>query len=280
VNNAEDKLMAIESQWVTFRVADETFGLEIQYVKEMLRMPQVHAVPSAAMDNLGVMLLRSEVIPVFDLRRKFGLEPRSQRAKELTDLLAERQRDHENWLKELENSVLEKREFTLTTNPHACKFGKWFDSFTTDDASLARIMKRLDEPHKQIHEVGGHVLELEKQGQFEQCTELVQSCELVLHRLIQLFAEAAAQVADAARQSLIVVGTANCTLGVAVDQIESVVRCQDNDIQAPDSIPGIEQFGGLIGLLPQKGSSKFIMLLDPAQIYPQLVAPMPQAALA
>jgi purine-binding chemotaxis protein CheW len=266
--------MSLESQWVTFRVGAETFGFEIQYVKEMLRMPGVHSLPSGSNDNLGVILLREEVIPVFDLRQRFGMDSQQRATDEMCELLRARRKDHENWLEELRLSVKEQREFSLTTDPHQCKFGKWYDSFKTDDPMLTRILARIAEPHREIHHLGQQVVEQQRQGNCERCRQIIDRGDSILNRLMVLFDEAIAQVMDSARQSLIVVGTAHCVLGVAVDEIQSVVRCHDEEIQAPDGIPGSEQFGGLIGLLPQKGNSRFIMLLDPAQIYPQLVAAM------
>jgi purine-binding chemotaxis protein CheW len=263
----------MESQWVTFKLGRETFGFEIQFVKEMLRLPQVHSIPKSSTDNLGVILLRSEVIPVFDLRLRFNMESAQQIAAELVQMLRARLQDHENWLTELENSVKERREFTLTTDPHACKFGQWYDQFTTTDAGLMRILQHFDEPHRQIHDVCRQVKDLEQKQDFDAALSMINTTRgTILVKLTHLFNEAIEQVESSALQSLIVIGSNACTLGVAVDEIHSVITCNDNDIQAPDSIPGIEQFGGLIGLLPQKGSDQFIMLLDPVELFPQLIA--------
>jgi chemotaxis signal transduction protein len=270
--------MSAESQWVTFKVGTEMFGFEIEYVKEMLRMPDVHAVPRAGADNLGVILLRDRTIPVFDLRRKFGMESRQARAVELVELLQARQQDHENWLKELEASVRERREFTLTTDPHACKFGRWYDQFTTDDSTLERITKRFDQPHRSIHALADRASAEIATGQHETALQLIDDTrQTILNQLIVAFGDAIAHVTTAARPTLVIVGTSACTLGVAVDEISAVIRCADEEIQAPDAMPGIEQFPGLIGLVAEKSRTKFTMLLDPAALYPQLV---PQAAFA
>lgn len=264
--------MGIESQWVTFRLGEEMFGMEIQSVKEMLRLPKVHVMPAAAADNLGVILLRAQVIPVFDLRRKFGKPARAEFVSDLIALLQAREQDHINWLSALDRAITERSEFTLALDPHKCKFGLWYDTYTTNDPAFERLLKRFDEPHKRIHAVGVRAIELIAEGHPDQAKALVESTrDTVLHHLIQLFAEAIDHLQDSARSSLIVVGSSACTLGIAVDEIDAVVHCNDDDIQAPDSIPGIEQFGGLIGLLQQKNSDRFIMLLDPAQLYPQLI---------
>ncbi|MBU0508219.1 chemotaxis protein CheW [bacterium] len=261
--------MSAESQWVTFKVAEETLGFEIQYVKEMLRLPEPHVVPHAAPDSLGVILLRSEVIPIFDLRRKFGMQDLYTQGSELCNLLRARQRDHEEWLNELRRCAHEKEPFTLTTDPHQCKFGQWYDTFQSTQFDICRLLERFDQPHAAIHAVGAQVVKLQQEENFEAAAAT--SAKTILDLMIVLFGDLITEIEEKARPSLIVVGSAACTLGVAVDEISAVVRCRDDEIQPPDSIPGVDQFGGLIGLLPQKGTDKFIMLLDPAQLYPQLI---------
>ncbi|MBI5058727.1 chemotaxis protein CheW [candidate division KSB1 bacterium] len=264
--------MPAESQWVTFKVGNEMFGFEIEYVKEMLRMPDVHAVPQAAPDNLGVILLRDRTIPVFDLRRKFGFESRQDKAAVLVETLKARQQDHENWLKELEASVRENREFKLTTDPHQCKFGLWYDSYSTDDPFLDRIIKRFNQPHKLIHALAERVSRELADGQQQSALRMIEDVRSTsLNQLIGIFAEACEYVIASARPTLVIVGSSACTLGVAVDEINAVIRCADDEIQAPDSIPAIEQFPGLVGLVAEKSRGKFTMLLDPAQLYPQLI---------
>jgi chemotaxis signal transduction protein len=267
--------MSSESQWVTYRIGSETFGFEIQFVKEMLRMPEVYTVPHAATDNMGVMLLRSKIIPVFDLPKRFGLKSRKDDSGDLVLLLQARLQDHFNWIKELEASVNDRREFTLTTDPHACKFGLWYDAYQPQDNIMQRLLKSFDAPHQQIHAVGAQVKEHHERGEYEEAQKLVQTTrDATLQSLTQVFNDAIAEIQDYGRQGLIIVGTSACTIGVAVDEIHSVIKCQDEEIQPPDDMPGIEQFSGLIGVLPQKGMEKCIMLLDPAQIYPQLIPQM------
>lgn len=268
----------MEIQWVTFRVGTEIFGFEIGYVREMLRMPRVHPVPHAAFDSLGVILLRSEVVPVFDLRRRFSMESAQQKSDMMITCLQDRLRDHEDWLTELEASVRENREFTLTTDPHKCKFGQWYDCFESEDPNLTRIMRRFREPHEQIHGTADLVRERLKANQHAEALHLIDAARTtILDRLRHTFEEAIDQIRTQAQLSLIVIGANDRTIGLAVDEICAVAACQESDIESPESIPHVEQFPGLIGLLPQKGSSRLMMLLDPQKIYPSQLARVAEA---
>ncbi len=63
-------------QLVTFHVGDEEFGVEILAVREINRMMEITRVPHAPPFVEGVINLRGQVIPVVDLRRRFGMPPR------------------------------------------------------------------------------------------------------------------------------------------------------------------------------------------------------------
>lgn len=69
---AEDPLL----QWVTFRLDNETYGVNVMQVQEVLRMTEIAPVPGAPGYVLGIINLRGNVVTVIDTRKRFGLEPR------------------------------------------------------------------------------------------------------------------------------------------------------------------------------------------------------------
>jgi purine-binding chemotaxis protein CheW len=69
-NTLQDK----EGKYLTFTLAAEDYGLEILKVREIIGMMDVTAVPQTPEYVKGVINLRGRVIPVIDLRLKFGLE--------------------------------------------------------------------------------------------------------------------------------------------------------------------------------------------------------------
>ena len=64
--------MAKDLQIVGFRVGSETFGVPIQSVHEIVRMMDITSVPDAPVYIEGVINLRGKIIPVIDLRKRFG----------------------------------------------------------------------------------------------------------------------------------------------------------------------------------------------------------------
>jgi purine-binding chemotaxis protein CheW len=64
--------MAKDLHIVGFRVGTETFGVPISAVHEIVRVPNITAVPDSPDCVEGVINLRGRIIPVVDLRKRFG----------------------------------------------------------------------------------------------------------------------------------------------------------------------------------------------------------------
>jgi purine-binding chemotaxis protein CheW len=62
------------TQWVSFITGEEEFGLPISDVVEIGRLETITRVPSAPKFIQGVINLRGEIVPVINLRKRFGLE--------------------------------------------------------------------------------------------------------------------------------------------------------------------------------------------------------------
>jgi purine-binding chemotaxis protein CheW len=60
-------------QLVTFRVAEEEYGVDILSVQEIIRHTGITKVPSAPPSVEGILNLRGKVIPIIDMRKRFGL---------------------------------------------------------------------------------------------------------------------------------------------------------------------------------------------------------------
>ncbi|MCX6834876.1 MAG: chemotaxis protein CheW [candidate division Zixibacteria bacterium] len=63
-----------ELQLVSFNIGTEEFGVDILKVQEINRMVEITRVPQAPHYVEGVINLRGKVIPIVDLRKRFGLE--------------------------------------------------------------------------------------------------------------------------------------------------------------------------------------------------------------
>lgn len=67
-------------QWVTYRLDEETYGINVMQVQEVLRHTEIAPVPGAPSYVMGIINLRGNVVTVIDTRERFGLS-----ASEITD---------------------------------------------------------------------------------------------------------------------------------------------------------------------------------------------------
>lgn len=74
VAGAEANLAA--TQFLTFVLDDEEFGVEILQVQEIKGYTAISPIPNAPPHVKGLMNLRGTVVPVVDLRCRFGMPPR------------------------------------------------------------------------------------------------------------------------------------------------------------------------------------------------------------
>jgi purine-binding chemotaxis protein CheW len=63
-------------QLVSFTIGQEEFGLGIQSIQEINRMVDITRVPNSPEFVSGVINLRGKVIPIIDLRKRFGFPPK------------------------------------------------------------------------------------------------------------------------------------------------------------------------------------------------------------
>ena len=61
------------NRWVTYRLADEIYGINVMQVQEVLRMSEIAPVPGAPSCVWGIINLRGNVVTVVDARELFGL---------------------------------------------------------------------------------------------------------------------------------------------------------------------------------------------------------------
>lgn len=65
-------------QLVTFQLGDELYGVNIMDVKEIVKIQEVRQIPNAPYYVEGIFNLRSEIIPIISLHKRFHIESKIQ----------------------------------------------------------------------------------------------------------------------------------------------------------------------------------------------------------
>ena len=76
VSSANSAGVEQELRWVTFRLQNEKYGINVMQVQEVLRVSEIAPVPGAPDYVLGIINLRGNVVTVIDTRKRFGLIPK------------------------------------------------------------------------------------------------------------------------------------------------------------------------------------------------------------
>lgn len=165
-----DKQKAEKSlPWVTFKLAGQYYAVNSAYVVSIDRAPEEVTGISYASDYIrGVMEFRGGIIPLADMRRLLGMKSMDDELGEFVAMLETRKQDHINWVETLKKSVHEGTAFTLATDPHKCAFGRWYDHYETDNASVRYHLNKIDEPHKALHACADEV---------QKCTKECTTCK-------------------------------------------------------------------------------------------------------
>ncbi len=74
VSQTVDEVNELAGKYLTFKLSKEEYGLEILRVREIIGVMDITSVPRTPPSVRGVINLRGKVIPVVDLRVKFGME--------------------------------------------------------------------------------------------------------------------------------------------------------------------------------------------------------------
>lgn len=74
----ENKIIEYDFKIVSFKLASEYYGIDIMYVKEILKAKKFTIIPNSLNFVIGVFNLRGEIMPIIDLARMFHLEPENK----------------------------------------------------------------------------------------------------------------------------------------------------------------------------------------------------------
>lgn len=264
----DDKTTFYQYPWVILKLEHELYGVAAPYVQTMVAMPRVTEVPHRPAWTRGAINLRGQVMPLVDLRRRLGMPSYTDKIKALVDMVRQRENDHLNWLAELENSVRQSREFTLTTNPHKCKFGQWYDQYKPASLSESQLLLQFDGPHRRIHGLAERVQALVVKNKTDQALALIEKTRngdfATMRKLFDDFRRLMEELA--ATEIALVLENMSQSTAMAVDAIESVEQLADGSVQEmPDAL---QQEGNQLApyVAKRKKSGEIVYLVDAHRI--------------
>ncbi|MCC7387965.1 MAG: chemotaxis protein CheW [Phycisphaerales bacterium] len=223
------------NEHLVFELGGERFAVPVGHVLGLIKYePRELRRPFGEGEALaGFLVHQGRVIPVVELRTLLGMRSMATESEEVLATLEQRKQDHINWLDELETSVHENRAFRLTTDPHACKFGKWYDSlmssvpavqrFTNGSGPLEGVLRAFDQPHQRIHAIALDVARLMETGDQHGALGVIQhSRNGDLSTMVSLFDRAKDMFVSLRRTLLLILELRGERIGVLIDQVQNM----------------------------------------------------------
>ncbi len=152
------KSMGGDMPWIIFNLCQNKFAVCSDMISGMTELPsEIVPIPTANKALRGVGVIRGQIVPLIDLREFFNMRSLDDEYEEFKEMLEQRKQEHINWANELKRCLETGEQFTLATNPHECKFGKWIDGYTSNRNDLNAHVAHISKPHSKLHKIAEEI---------------------------------------------------------------------------------------------------------------------------
>lgn len=264
-NSLFDQASSLEV--ITFDVSDTQYATPVAAVR-YIEQDKRKTTRIEVNDRLGaeVTTYQGKPVPIYDFADLMGCEAEYKSNLELLKTLEDREKDHINWVDTLEQALRNDLEFTLARDPSQCAFGKWYSSYQAQDELLADILEDFDEPHKRIHSLATHLLDLATDGQREKAISILDDeRNRTLGKLVSLFSAAKDRLENITRPILLYIDTDKKMIAVRLNAI-SDIRTFERSAFTPqtevDDNHNLEELNFISGYLESDNDLPPCVLLD------------------
>jgi len=258
----------VTTEIMTFRSGENLFGLPIQQVLTITgEREDLHCKAFRSKETLGISEYQGIPVAIVDLAKANNVTSINEQKRQLIDTLKMREQDHIDWLNALEDALTNDVEFTKARDPHMCAFGKWYDSFKTEDEDLRNILNEFDSPHKKIHSLADKLLDMKVDGKLQQCLDILNDeRETTLKHLISLFDRVRGQIMTSIKTVFIFLTIDSSTpcVSLCVDEISDVETVADDGYTSMSdmAIPLIESSIQYLSGYQKLASGNDCLLID------------------
>jgi len=238
---------------IVFRIGTNKYAINIENIQRIIQAVSLTNIPNSNSFIDGMMSHEEKVIKVLSFRKLIGMPSYNE---ELSVLFTKLKGAHGAWVESLQTAVNTKSEFTKTTNPHMCELGKWIDSFTSYDDSIATVFNDLVENHKQLHHKGQDILDMNKIDEKLAKTMLdvdINNIYVKTMGALDTFVKEIDTVANSL-QKLIIYENGEKIFAIKVDEIEDIVHADEKSIKNSSEEESDNPFLELEGVLELNGA--------------------------
>lgn len=237
-------MIKTEMPSLMFRVSDRIFAVDTTVVSGIMQLPEeVTPMPDYPDYVKGVIRVRDEIVPILQMRKILNLPTAEDEYTEVAALFDKLKKDHEMWVSALVRCVKDGAPFPLSTDPHQCALGRWYDSYKPANQALGFHLRKLEQPHAALHHTAVEVLKHLQDGGNEQSIDaaLRRASNIYMPQVLNLLDQSKDIFKNQYREMCISLTNNEVIIGLLVDDVLSVEEIREE---------GHIQEGGFI---PKKG---------------------------
>lgn len=241
-----------ELPWLIFTLNEQAYAVNSKYVNGIDMKPNsITALPDAPDIYCGLVERRGEVYPLLNMRKTFHFPSVDDETAEFGKMIEQRKNDHIKWIETFERCMQSREKFTLAVDPHKCAFGKWYDQFIKGTHTITFHIKKIEEPHRLLHETAAMIISAMDRGEDKKAEVLFKKLKNEYYpRVISVLNEVKDVYRSTYRETVVVLADENQKLGLLVDEILAVDKVE--------SVTG----GGSMNLLMQSKFFKRVVRND------------------
>lgn len=266
----QDKLTESEElPHLVFKVRENYYAVDSKNVTSIMQYEGSEKLPNSPPEMVGIVIFREKAAPILDLRAVFRLPTIDQEYEEFVRMIDQRKADHVHWVSELERSVETDEKFKLTTDPHQCAFGRWYDNFKIDNNAIMFHLGKIKEPHENLHHAAIKLLRCKEENSTPEAQEACQANVMsdlkgkYMPTVLELLEEAKELFKNSYKKMVIMIGEEN-PVGLMVDEVLSVEYLEKGDTL--DAL-GTNRSEILTHAMRSKRNSNIIYLLDEQKLF-------------
>lgn len=216
--------------YLIFKVGENGYALPVDQVERISSIPYLTPLPNGNPYIDGVMLYQNKSTKVVNFRKITDLPPHET---EIAKTFVQVKKDHEIWVESLAHAIGSGEDFKLTTDPHACRLGRWLDSYSTHDPEVLAILRHLMPIHAQLHETGKKILAIRRE-------EPETAYKMLQEEISAIYTQTTAQLErmlhkaediSANMQKLLIYHSTEGFIAIKVDKIDDIIALDESTIK-------------------------------------------------
>ncbi|MDY2997901.1 MAG: chemotaxis protein CheW [Faecalimonas sp.] len=206
--------------WLTVRLQEQLYAIDCRYVDSIFEITQnITALPKADDSILGLIHVRGTMLPVLDLRKLFQMKTVQEEMAEFQDMISLMKKDHIDWVNTLKRCVDTQEEFTLATDPHCCKFGRWYDQYKPTSQVVQHYFGQINEPHIRLHQSALHCFAATDEAEKQRIIK--EEAEKAMEQVLKSLDDAVDAYQKSYHKMCVTISDGVSQIGILVDEIVS-----------------------------------------------------------